>query len=105
MISASFLLQNSLKKVRFFEETFLLTDTNIEVILMMPFFSFSNADVEFTELEKLTWRTYTVVEVLSTTSWVKLIDKRDFAKADLDKNFETFVIYVSALEATTIHPS
>ncbi len=54
MVTASFLLQDSLKRVRFFEETFLLTDTSIEVVLIMPFLSFSNTDVEFAELEKLT---------------------------------------------------
>lgn len=42
--SASFLLQNSLRRVWFFEEIFLLADTSIEVILRMPFLSFSNAD-------------------------------------------------------------
>ncbi len=46
---------------------------------------------------------YTSVEALPTTCWAKLIDKREFAKAALDKNCETFVIYVLALEAMTIH--
>ncbi len=54
MASASFLLQDSLGRVWFFEEIFLLANTNIEVILEMPFLSLSNADVEFTELGKLT---------------------------------------------------
>ncbi len=71
----------------------------------MPFFSFNNVDVDFTELWKLTCRTYTAAKALPTSSWVKLIDKREFARAALDKNLETFVVHVSALEATTIHPS
>ncbi len=54
MASASFLLQDSLRRVRFFEETFLLADTSMEVVLRMPFLSPSNVDVEFAELEKLT---------------------------------------------------
>ncbi len=70
----------------------------------MPVLSLSNADVEFAELGKLTWRTYTAVEALPTTSRVELIDKREFARTALDKNSETFVVYVSVLEATTIHP-
>lgn len=40
--------------------------------------------------------------LLSTTSWIKLIDKKKFAKAALDENSETFVIYVVALEAETL---
>ncbi len=47
MVSARFSFQNSPGKVRFFEETFLLTDTTIEVVLSMPFLAFSNADFQF----------------------------------------------------------
>ncbi len=105
MASARFSIQDSLGKIWFFEETFLLADTSMEVVLGMPFLSLSNANVEFTELGKLTWRTYTAVEASPTTSWIKLIDKKEFARTVLDKNSETFVVHVSALEAMTIHPS
>ncbi len=54
MVLASFSLQDSLGRVRFFEETFLLAEINIEMVLEIPFLSFSNADVKFTELGKLT---------------------------------------------------
>ncbi len=103
IVSASFLLQDNLGKVQFFEETFLLANISIEVILGMLFLFLGNADVKFTELKKLTQKSYTTAEVLPTTSWVELIDKREFAKATLDDNSETFVIHVSILEATTIH--
>ncbi len=108
MASARFLLQDSLGRVRFFEETFLLANISMKVVLGMPFLSFSNANVEFAELGQLTWRSYTAAEVLPTTSRVKLIDKREFAKAALDGNSETFMVYVAALElaiAMPIHPS
>ncbi len=52
--SASFLLQNSLEKVWFFENTFLLVDTSMEVVLGMLFLSLSNVDIKFAELKKLT---------------------------------------------------
>ncbi len=103
MASARFSIQDSLGRVWFFEETFLLADTSMEMVLRMPFLSFSNVDVEFAELGKLTWRTYKTAEVLPTTNWVKLIDKKEFARAALDENSETFVVHVSALEVTTIH--
>ncbi len=54
MASASFLLQDSLEIVWFFEKTFLLIDTNMKVNLEMPFLFFSNIDVKFVELRKLT---------------------------------------------------
>ncbi len=104
MVSASFSLQDSLERVRFFEETFLLANTSMEVVLGIPFLALSNADFQFSA-EKLTWRTYTAAKALPTTSRVELIDKREFARAALDKKSETFVIHISALEATTIHPS
>ncbi len=47
MASAEFLLQDNLEKVRFFEETFLLADTSVEVVLRMPFLSLGNADFQF----------------------------------------------------------
>ncbi len=104
MAPTSFSLQDSLGRVRFFEETFLLADTSMEVILGMPFLSLSNANVEFAELGKLTWRSYTAADALSTTSWVKLIDKREFAKAALDENSKTFVVHVAVIELLTAMP-
>ncbi len=100
--SARFSLQNSLGRVWFFEETFLLTDTNIEVVLGMFFLALSNTKFQF-GTKKLIWRSYTTAEALLTTSWVKLIDKKEFGKAVLNKNSETFVVYVATLKAMTIH--
>ncbi len=107
MISARFSLQDSIGRVRFFEETFLLADTNMEVTLGMAFLAFINADFQF-DVEELTWRSYIVVEALPITSWVELIDKREFAKAALNKYSATFLMHVATLElptAMSIHPS
>lgn len=54
MTSARFSIQDNLKRVQFFEKTFLLADSSMEMALEMPFLSFSNANIEFTELKKLT---------------------------------------------------
>ncbi len=75
MVSACFSLQDSLGRVRFFEETFLLADTSMEVVLRMLFLALNNADFQFSA-KKFTWRTYTAAEALPTTSQVKLMDKR-----------------------------
>ncbi len=78
----------------------------MEVVLEMPFLSFSNADVEFAELGKLTWRSYMATEALPTTNRVELIDKREFAKVAMDENSETFFVHMSALDVAEllIHP-
>lgn len=104
MALAIFSLQDSLGKVQFFEQTFLLVNTNIKVVLNIVFRAISNTNFQF-DIKKFTWRSYIVAKALSTTSPVKLIDKKEFPKAALDENSETFIVHVSALEATTIHPS
>ena len=96
MVSAEFSLQDSLGRVRFFEETFLLADTNMEVVLGMPFLSLSNADFQFGARE-FNWRSYTTAEALPTARRVELIDKHEFARTALDENSETFVVHVAAL--------
>ncbi len=44
MVSASFSLQDSLERIRFFEKTFLLADISIEVVLGLSFLALSNTD-------------------------------------------------------------
>ena len=64
MAPASFSFQDSQEKVWFFEETFLLADISMKIVIGMSFLAFSNADVEFTELGKLTERSYIITEAL-----------------------------------------
>ena len=45
MVLADFQVEDKLRKARFFQETFLLADINVEVVVGMPFLTFSNADV------------------------------------------------------------
>lgn len=77
MVSAKCLLQDNLEKVWSFKETFILVNTSIEIILEISFFYFSNIDIEFVELEKLTQRSYTAIEVVLTTNRVEVIDKEN----------------------------
>ena len=108
MVLASFQVEDKLGWARIFEESFLLADVTMEVVLGMPFLTLSNADVSFSERE-LTWKSYTVDEALPTAKRVELIDKKEFAKAALDTESETFVVHVAALETPLagmpIHPS
>ena len=45
MVITSFQTKDKLKKARFFQETFLLADFNMEVVLKMLFLTFSNANL------------------------------------------------------------
>lgn len=104
MISAKILVQDKEDQDRFFEETFLLVNTSMGVVLSMILLFFSETNIDF-DIKDLFWRSYIIAKALSTTNRVELIDKREFAKMVLDKNLETFVMHISALEAMTIHPS
>ena len=56
----------------------------------------SDADVDFLDRE-LWWRTYTTQEALSTTRRVELVGKKEFAAAELDPKYETYVVYVGSV--------
>ena len=77
----------------------MFADTSINMVLRMLFLIFPNANILFGEKE-LEWKSYTTAENVSTTKRVELIDKREFAAAGLDKNAETFMVYVATLLAT-----
>ena len=96
MVLADFQVEDKLGRARFFQKTFLLADISAEVVLGILFLTLSNADVQFVE-EELTWRSYTTIEALPSTKRVELIDKKEFAKAALDENSETFVVHVASL--------
>ena len=67
----------------------------------MLFFSLSNTNIYF-DKKKLTWRTYTIAETMSTFKKVELIDKYNFIKVALDENSEIFVIHVAALKVVKL---
>ena len=67
----------------------------------MLFLAFSNTNFQF-DAEKLTWRSYTTTEALFTTSWVEIINKKEFAKTTLDKNSKTFIVHITALEVLIV---
>ena len=45
IVIASFQIEDKIGKARFFQETFLLADINMEVVLDMLFLIFSNTDI------------------------------------------------------------
>ena len=69
MVIANFQVEDKASRPRFFQETFLVTNTKFEVILGMSFLKISNADVSFGK-RTLTWKTYITNKTLSTTEQV-----------------------------------
>ena len=65
MVIAGFSIQDKTGKIRFFEETFLLADTSMEVVLGMLFLALSNANIQF-DTESFTWRSYHAAKALLT---------------------------------------
>ena len=51
MVIAGFQVEDKLGRARFFQESFLLAETSMEVVLGMPFLTLSNADIQFAEKE------------------------------------------------------
>ena len=51
MVFDSFQVKDKLGRDRFFQETFLLADTSMKVVLNMLFLTLSNADIQFAERE------------------------------------------------------
>ena len=98
-------MKDKLGRARFFQKTFLLADISVEVVLGTFFLTFSNTNIQFVE-KKLTWRSYSTGKALPTTQQIELIDKKEFTKAALDENSETFVVYVASLNLVLgIHPN
>lgn len=73
-------------------------DTSIKILLKMPLLALNNTDIYY-HAESFTRMFYSVTKSLHKVRQVKLIDKWEFAKIALDKNSETFVDHVTALEA------
>ena len=97
IVIADFHVEDKSGRPRFFQETFLVTDTKFEVVLGILFLKISNANVAFGK-EILTWKFYTTNKALPTTKQVKLINLKEFVIAALDVDGETFVGHVAIRE-------
>lgn len=80
MIVADFSLQDKLGKVQFFEVTFLLANTSMDMVLGKSLFTLSDADIRFAE-RNLVWRRYTATEAIPTTKVTNINDKKFAAEA------------------------
>ena len=107
MVVAAFSVTSQADRVNFFEKTFLVAKVSLDMVIGMPFFTLSGADVNFPKKE-LWWRSYTIKEALSTTKQVELVRKKKFTAAALNLRHETFVVHKAFLENSSqkdyIHP-
>ena len=109
IVVTAFSVEDKANRVRFFEKTFLVANVSPEVVFGMLFLTLSNIDVDFSGWE-LRWRIYTTKEAVLTTKRIELVDKKEFAAAALDLEYETYVIHVASLSSTPfvasldIHP-
>lgn len=97
MISVKFLLKNNLGKVWFFKKICLLAEISMKVVFEMCFLFFRKVNIKF-GIEELTWKKYTIAEVMPIPRWVEVVNKHKFMKIALNKVSKTFVLHISALK-------
>ena len=66
----------------------------------MSFFTLGDVDIDFLD-QKLRWRIYITEEALPTTRRDKLVGKKEFAAAELDPKYETYVVHVGSVSSVT----
>ena len=103
IVIVDFTVKNKLRTVWFFQETFLLANIGLEMVLGIFFLTHSRANIRFTE-RKFVWRTYTAAEALPITKKVEIINKKKFAVVVLNANNEIFVMYIAVLAEPTTMP-
>ena len=101
MVVAAFSTTDQANSIRFFGEIFLVANVSLDIVLRMPFFTLSGADVNFPKKE-LWWRSYTIEKALPTTKRVKLVGKKEFAASAFDPGYETFVVHVALLKVLAV---
>lgn len=70
----------------------------MELVSKIIFLKLNNANIKFLA-EELTWRSYIITKALFIAKQVKLINKHKFVQAAPDKDSETLVMHIVALEA------
>ena len=100
MVVAAFSIENKANRIRFFKETFLVVNVSPEVVFRMLFLTLCSADIDFLGRE-LRWRTYTTKEALQLTRRIELVDKKEFAVAALDPEYETYLVHVGSVSSDT----
>lgn len=100
IVIADVQIEDMTGKLEYFQETFLVADIKVEVILEMLkileilFFKLINFDMSFME-ETFWWNSYTTNKTLFTIRQIWIIDKKELVIAALDADSKIFVIHVA----------
>ena len=89
-------MEDQEEKSRFFEETFLLVDISIYITLGILFLTLSNVKITFINCH-ISWKTYSVAEILLLIRQVELIRKKEFAITAFNPENEAFVVYLTLI--------
>ena len=104
IVVTAFSVMDQANQLRFFEETFLVTNVSPEVVFGMPFLILSGLDVNYLDWE-LQWRTYTTKEAFLTTKRIKLVSKKEFVAVAFNSEYETYVVYVGLVSSNALPSS
>ena len=74
-VIAFFFVEDQEVKSYFFDETFLLADISIDVVLGMAFLTLSNVEIDLAS-RHFHWKIYIIVKALLTIRQVELIKKK-----------------------------
>ena len=101
MVVATFSVVDKANRLRFFEKIFLVADISPEIVFEMLFLTLSSTNVDFSGRE-LWWKTYTTAEAFPSTRRIRLVERKEFAAASLDPEYETYIFYVPSLSSTPL---
>lgn len=96
IVLANFQVDDKYIRLQFFQETFLVTNISINVILRILFLTLSNTNIAFADWN-LIWKSYTSTKTLLTTKQLQIINWKKFVAVALDSTEEVFVVYMTYL--------
>ena len=88
-------MENKVSRPRFFQKTFLMTNTKYEMILVMLLVKISNTDMSFGE-KTLMQKSYITNKLLLTFKHVQIVNLKKFVIAVLDANNKMFVVHMAS---------
>lgn len=93
-ILAGFWTKDKVGKIRFFDETFLITNTSMEIVIEIDLLAGNYLDISFSD-ENISERSYCITKILPTAQRIEQINKHEFHDAVLDKNSEILIILLA----------
>ena len=98
MVVVTFSITDKANLVKCFEKVVLVANVSSKIVLEIFSPTINDANIDFLHW-KLYWKTYTSQKALPTIRRVELEEKKEFAAAMLDLEYETFVVHVASLSS------